>query len=412
MGTMKLNIKNLYNVIIFLSPFFIIGFRFLGYPISIAFVFLIVLTILLISKRYFHANLLFSLLLFLGWSLLTSLFRISIFQYLPSLISLVLVTLPLVAKKEILKLDIRKIDKLLLITYFIIVIYWSYQYIAYYLRLPTFDNLLPLTTGLKFFWTSFVKIPRFSSFFSEPAHLVVYILTLYILVDRRLIEYGSKFNIFIKISGILIILFTVSLKGFGILIIYYVVSYYKKAFSILITFKISKSVFNTVLIAFFTFVIISFLYFVQMSKGLNQIVDSFIIRFEKVEKVIAGTKVDGSEAIRINVVKLGSEYLQEEGLLKFFYGEGFAQHDIWVLNNALDRYPDGKINNVYIIILLSTGIVGLIFFLIFIFTVIKSYNIDVSLAIVFLLFLFFSGYLIIYLNWISLLLFSIYSVKR
>ena len=405
-------IFNNYYLTSFLFPFFIIGLNLFGYPFNIPFIAFIFLSVSIILGGTVNSKLLYISLLFIVWSLLTAVFSNSVFDHLPSLISFVIVILPLTAKKEIKKLDTNRISKLLLISYYIVITYWVFQYLAFYLDFPSLNEVFPLSPQIKYFWNSSIKIPRFSAFFKEPAHLIVYLITIYVLVDKNLISFSIANRLFIKFSVIFIIIITLSLKGIGILLIYYLISFSKEIRYIINTGKPKKAFINTIIVFFSTLLILLVLYFFHINNGFNKFADALVLRVSKVEDVIKGNRNTGSEAVRINVVKIGVEYIQKEGMLKSLYGEGFAKHDLWIKDNVGNKFRNGKIQNVFIIVFISTGFIGIILFLSLLLAIFLSYNLNFNLIIISLLFFFFSGYLILYLNWIPILLFSIYSVKK
>jgi hypothetical protein len=105
---------------------------------------------------------------------------------------------------------------------------------------------------------------------------------------------------------------------------------------------------------------------------------------------------------RLNSIETAFLYLETEGLTEDLAGEGYSNYEFWLENKFVDIYSSESIartlQNIFAIIIISTGIIGLFLYIGFLSAVIYpcKKKIGIPFLVLWLAFHFATGHLIIY----------------
>jgi hypothetical protein len=127
--------------------------------------------------------------------------------------------------------------------------------------------------------------------------------------------------------------------------------------------------------------------------------------------VIEKQKSEGSSGVRASFLWVSKIYVTQSPIFNILFGEGFSNYQKWLLDNAKQiGYDSGEAYNLFLVVLLSIGSIGLISFVLMVISI-SHVNFLVFNEIVFLIILFVSffthGYLVMYWVWIPILFFRI-----
>jgi hypothetical protein len=255
-------------------------------------------------------------------------------------------------------------------------------------------------------------IPRHvKSGFQEPAHYVVYLFLSFVLLDNiknpKLFFITRRKLNYYKLSIVFFMIVTFSMSGYVVFAVYWITksALNFKDFLISLALMRGKIVVQT---SFKSILIIVFL-LILVSSSFNYVLSSYqnLVRerFLKISDVIGNYNMSGSEASRVNSFFILFKYWNDEGFSGMLVGEGYANYREWLVTNfgQLDRarvsFARGHINNIIGVIGISTGIVGLILFLIFNYSFIYNHKLRngflfmISLFLVYFIYDFLIGYL-------------------
>jgi len=397
----------------FATPFAVFGMTIGGgYILSVATVILLIADLLILVRGKFWSGPLVAVVLFLLWCFLTAVGRYEVSSYLPSLLALSAMLLPIVASIST-RVDSKKILKAFnagLIASFPLGV-WD---IGVNLGLPTLTDTFPL--GL---WgTDYIQESIYFGFYrvkaaqTEPSHYAHYLVFAYSIVDQADRRGLTIQNMYIlKIFTVLLIFLTVSLSGLIMLISYWgavVVSDWR---SILYKrlYKFKFWVYLTIGIVFL---------FVALQWIGEDILEYTLWLWGRMEEAIVAIQlglVAGSEASRAYSAVIVFEYWANQDWFYILFGEGYANHQQWLmqeysyLQDQNVSFARGDIHNNFAMLGIATGVIGLLAYLLFVITFYLNKNLYVPFSIfaVWIVSHFAMGYFSFYRFWFPIILSTI-----
>jgi hypothetical protein len=136
------------------------------------------------------------------------------------------------------------------------------------------------------------------------------------------------------------------------------------------------------------------------------VADEYVVRLVKAYEDALSMNLVGSEGSRINALLALPDYWVSNGPLGALFGTGYANYRPWLLGTYGDlgefaTFARGEIDNVFVAVLLSTGVFGFFFYLRFVGRALGHWGTRDSLAILllFIAFNFSIGFLISGLYW-------------
>lgn len=245
--------------------------------------------------------------------------------------------------------------------------------------------------------------------FSEPSHLAIYLASFYVVLD--LLARAGRSSGYSRLFIALAIVFTGSVSGLVLFITYLGVKLLASLHTLLIGGLSRTGMVRGVAAVCVLLVATAYL-------GSNRLdTDEYVLRLiQALEDIETGNLV-GSEGSRVNAVLALPGYWESAGLPGFLMGTGYANYHEWLLDNyghlnVSATFSRGEVDSILIVVFLSTGVVGFVAYLAFLY---KAFGHRVVMAnmplVVFVLTINFSyGYLISGLYWS--LLFVLASVAR
>lgn len=235
--------------------------------------------------------------------------------------------------------------------------------------------------------------------FSEPSHLAIYLVGVFVCVDilsRAGWRMGSR-----KIVVAFATLLTGSVSGLLMLALYLL----GRLFGVLgriITGRMSKTFVPRALVGLG----VAIGAFLVVGPSPADLADEYTLRLIQMLDDMETANLVGSEGSRVNAVLALPEYWESTGTLGFLLGTGYANHEAWLIDtyghlNENATFARGAVDSIVIAVFLSTGLVGLIAYVGFLYRVlswpiVKAY----PTIVLFLLALNLSyGYLISGLYW-------------
>lgn len=243
--------------------------------------------------------------------------------------------------------------------------------------------------------------------FSEPSHLAIYLITMYVFFD--LVATPGRTTVFWRLLLVVTVLLVGSVSGLVLFGLYL----FAKAAKEVLRFaagKLANSSSSTV-IRLIGLVSVVFIGFVLLGPNAQGLTEEYWTRvLQTVEAVQSGNLV-GSEGSRVNAFLALPDFWAETGWIGVATGIGYANYQTWLTETygylgESATFARGGIDNLLVAILLSTGIVGLLFYIIFLYRGLGGrQSLSHLPVIVFILGVHFSyGYLISGLYWNLLLI--------
>jgi len=195
--------------------------------------------------------------------------------------------------------------------------------------------------------------------FLEPS--VFSIILVYYFIGFSHLEKQIKLNKIYKISTVLFILLTMASSGYVILLLIGLVILIRK---ILINRSNSAKIFLMAIALFWIYI---------YRQG-----DGILLDYGVIEKIyniapsIAFQNISGSTGYRANSIILAYQFVQEAEWLQKLFGMGFFNYGEYIINKyivypgfEMSGFSKGFPGNVHTAILLSCGLIGYVFFILF-----------------------------------------------
>ena len=339
-------------------PLFNLGFSVSGYPMSIPMLCLVCYTATLWFHRpWLRLGVFVPAVLFSTWCLSVTIFRWPIASFVPSLLALFILWTPfwlLPRGSDLLDVCVRWSVRGLVLCLCI----GYYQLAANSLGLPALDSYLPVIEPQR---TNAVGgLLRLNALMVEPAYLASYLSFNYIVIDcfwhPRPLRKAA-----VKAATLSLLLMTFSLSGLAILVAYLC---FKSLVTPLRQVRVRKLYWVPIVLVIAALFLGFWSGSASTSYYLYRIRNTFLVitSFQDVlEQRLAKGISMGSEAKRLGAISLAADYLKEENVL---WGEGYANYENWVVEAwAAKGYSTGsQIHNLYSVVIISVGVVGLILY--------------------------------------------------
>lgn len=205
------------------------------------------------------------------------------------------------------------------------------------------------------------------------------------------------FKIFASIVCVMFLLLTFSMAGLLLFVAFLMTYYWKRIFSFP---EGLKYIAGAALGATSLVVVL----FVSDDLSIERVYGEYASRIERGITDVRNGRISSSTGMRIQSVVAPIIYVKDQGLKGVFLGEGYANQEYWVYTNfafdARSGLSSGILYNIFSVIFISTGILGLVLYL----CLILSFSKPKSLSVVTMLILFhFSTGLLLYFDmWILL----------
>lgn len=225
----------------------------------------------------------------------------------------------------------------------------------------------------------------------EPSHLAVYLAFAFVIVDIAF-QKSKLSNVFKVLIGISI-LYVGSLSGFLIITFY-------------IAAQWSTEIFKNKRNAFLSFMTLIVSFAAVLIYWDDIVSSTYFERIGIVGEVFSRGDLVGSEGSRINAFRPVFDYWSENDWKDLFLGTGYGNYSDWLVYRygglgVFSSAGRGDIDNIFAAVMLSTGLLGIISYLAFLFVRFYSISQDRLIAIgLFVVAVHFSyGHMISYLVW-------------
>ena len=246
--------------------------------------------------------------------------------------------------------------------------------------------------------------------FSEPSHLAIYLAAVYVILDLRARLRSAP--VAPRVAVALAIVFTGSVSGLLL-------------FGVYVAARMFGSLWRMVFVNFSGVTLLrgalaaGLLLGVALSLGpsASGFTDEYTARLVKTLDDIESQNLVGSEGSRVNAVLALPDYWESKGWPGFAMGTGYANYQSWLQDNYgylgdNATFSRGGIDSILIAVFLSTGALGFVAYLAFLYRALSGPVVRAHVALVlFILALNLSyGYLISSLYWT--LLFVLFAAAR
>jgi hypothetical protein len=237
---------------------------------------------------------------------------------------------------------------------------------------------------------------------------------IYILVDIAIKKgYQIKYIRLFKYGYFGALILSVSLSGIALILFYFLMKFIYftlKCIENKVKLKISRRVIFGIIGGIVLLFIVNSFSNNLIGKIVSRVKDRVLVT----KDLIREQKSIDSEGVRSSFIWVSKIYLTNSSEFNILLGEGYSNYQKWLRNNESKiGYKTGEVYNLFLALLLSIGMLGLIVFVIL---VINLADIDFRRGndVIFLTTLFVSflshGYLIMYWVWLPILFFKI--IKR
>ena len=203
---------------------------------------------------------------------------------------------------------------------------------------------------------------------------------------------------------------TFSMSGLVLFAAFLLTYYWRRIFSIQTGLKyVAGAVFGVVMVLC--------VFLLSEDLSIVDVYDEYASRIERGISDVRDGRISSSTGMRIQSIVTPLIYVKDQGVKGVLWGEGYANQEYWVyLNFSFDTrsgLSSGILHNIFSIVFISTGLLGLLLYVL----LILSFSKPKSLVVVTLLILFhFSTGLLLYFDmWILLSLvagfFSTYQAR-
>ena len=244
----------------------------------------------------------------------------------------------------------------------------------------------------------FVLYQRPQVAFSEPAHLAIYLSASLLILDLI----GSRLTGFLRLATCLTIIAVGSMVGYVLLMAYVLLKLYNACYSS--GLKINVIQISSIAFVLFGFGLLSMV--LLKSTVFMEVIDKIFGRIMKTLDVLRSGDLVGSEASRVNVLPVLMDYWRIEGFPGVFFGTGYGNASDWLITNyghlgGQATVGRGHFDNILVGISLTTGIFGLVFYMLFTVLCISRVGKEnfFLIFIIFILLNFSTGFLIAYPIW-------------
>lgn len=236
--------------------------------------------------------------------------------------------------------------------------------------------------------SEYFEINRSRASFNESSYFGIYLTVVYFMFEYL------KVNFFWRILILLEILTTFSFGCFILIFLVYIYKFFRETNV--------KDIIKTITLSFIFFLFVNYI----TSNKLSFIINERVIT--SYDALVYG-KLTGSEGARINSLPIAFNFAFES-YNNFFFGEGFATNRDWLKNRfgheKLNQFGEGHIFNTFSAVIFHGGIVALILYLFFLFSLFKNIKIKYDFLLIFIYVHFVYSGLQSYYLWMFIFLFN------
>jgi hypothetical protein len=261
-----------------------------------------------------------------------------------------------------------------------------------------------------------VRLFRSSALMMEPSHFSVLLTLIYVTLDiAESRGYIIKHIILFRYCFFISLILSVSLSGIVLNILYYSVKFIRFVFlSIEKDFRILIN--RRILIYSVTGIIFLLVINVLSNNYIGHIAKKVYDRVKETTDVVEKQKSVGSSGERASFIWASKIYLHNSSVQNVIIGDGFSNYHQWLAANSKRiGYSTGEVYNLYFVVLLSVGLLGLLFFVLMILSLTDTNYLDfgdIAFLIILLASFLTHGYLIMYWVWVPILLFKLTKKER
>jgi len=257
----------------------------------------------------------------------------------------------------------------------------------------------------------FIYYDRPRAGFFEPSHLAIYLCFAFVILDCYDNKNGRSLSLkMVIVIGLLVV---GSLSGIVVFAIYVVFKYFE-----LIVTRSRRRVFIVHAIPYGIIVMCVVGFFAAYyHEILAKFIEVYYFRIGYAITSFWQGDLVGSEGSRVNAITALPAYWSQKGFSGFMFGTGYSNYQEWLVSTyghlgSWSTFARGQIDNLFVAVFLSTGLVGLIAYVYFILLAFRGAALHrtVSISIFIVCIQFAYGYLVHYLYWY--LLFVLASVLR
>lgn len=358
--------ENLFRGIAFFWPLYVVGLPIGGFDFTLVVLLLVFLSGLVLARGTFWTRTVGLGGLFVGWAFLTAFPRHPVQEYIFSWFALGVMIIPFLGTYP---LNIRQRRILDALYWGVVVsfVFAAYEIAINFTSLPPVKKLLPIGLWPEVRTHEYLGLRRIKATMAEPAHYAIYLVFAYGILDFAEDRgYSFKHQVLFKAAWSISLLATLSLSGVILAVSYFAARFLQRW---------REGVYQLFRPRFWLFlatapiVLSGALYAVDITPG--ELFSLFADRLGDVIQVIQLGAVAGSEGSRVQSTLILFEYLGRQDWGHFFFGEGYAQYDIWIqnryghLSEQITSLASGSLHNRFSVIGLSTGFIGLLIYIAF-----------------------------------------------
>lgn len=372
-------------------PAYILGINIGGYPVNIPTVILLFLGVMIFLRNRYVKITMYAYIFLILWFFLSSILQLKLVDFSLSLLFFVIVTYPMVAAIPD-SFSVKKLSKYLLGGFYISLLFCLVVIVSNYYGFDV-QGSMELGSPPAYLWMDGVKeLPRLKSLMLEPSYYAVYLTFIFVFIDRHQLMI-RKYNLH-KLFVLIALLFTFSLSGYMLFLSYFLLSYVFRR-------RIPR---KWVFYGVFFLVGLSFIY--VSNKKVHSVVDRVLVT--RLNNISRNVDEDNSESVRKASLIIFPKYMETSSFLKLLVGEGFSNTEAW----SKEHTGNGLIYMVLPIVFLSSGIIGFLIFMGFLFLFFIEIKQPISVLVVPILFLFVTGHFILYYVWGLFFLLRVFKLKN
>ena len=241
----------------------------------------------------------------------------------------------------------------------------------------------------------FVAYYRPQAGFAEPAHLAYYLAFSYAVFDHLKVKWAN----FLKLSCAIAIFAIGSLVGIVLFATYFLL----KTITHLPKFRLSKRVLTRSILGAGASVAV--LVTVVPTSFLMSMYEVVTSRFSKAFDAAQSGRMSGSEGSRVNTLRALFDYWGDQGYAGMLYGEGYGNISAWLsefyAGIRWSTMAAGGVDSKFVALAISSGLVGIIFYVSLFFIIFRHFGGSRNLAIIalFIVANLASGGLLVYWKW-------------
>lgn len=401
--------RSLIYLLAFFITFYYPGISIGGIVLNIPIVLLVCIDIYLILKgKLSKVDFIFVGLFFL-FALFTSIFRHPLESFILSLTFTGMLFIPFIFKLEHFGLNRNKLLSYLILGSIVSMMFIPFELYGRYMHLFGFsgNELWISISGRSFCYY------RASSTMLEPSHYDVVLTFIFIITDiarRRGLQ--IKNLILFRIGYIFSMLLGVSLSGILLLFIYILYRLIILLYSSLHgTFSVKVNLRKIIYLLVTIFILIIGNY--TSGNFAGKVYLKIRERVQLTQVAVKTHNATGSSGVRSSFIWTSKYFLATNNWKEILVGEGYSNYRPWLLHHAKEvGYRAEEVYNLYLILLLSIGLIGLFLFVLMIVTIghLNIFNMD-DFIFIFLIFISFftHGYLVMYWVWLPILFYRLLS---